>query len=594
MRKFNPALNRFFLLLCLLLSACSSVSPQSPAATSAPTSTDIPVTPTVAPPQASPTPGVTAQAVEGIPTTATPEPFQPGGLSAPDCSSGGLLRSIEAPEQYVVRFNLCYPDPAFLAKIARPNFGIYPREWLEQTGGGGQGSLLLEKPVGAGPYQVEEWRREAELVFTAFPGYWGEQKARTPTLIFRWGDDPSQRLLELQAGIVDAMDNPASYEYSFVEADPNLELVFRPPTNTLYLGFNSRAAPFDEERIRRAIALALDREKIIAKLFPPGTVAATHFTPCLIPNGCAGQDWYEFNPTRARELLTEVGYTSAFATKLTYQDVVQAYLPQPGLVAEEIKAELNKYLGINVTLEALAPEEFERALSQGQISGLHLSGWYMDYPDVTNFLDTHLGGRRTNQFGTTFDEILVALQGGTLILGDDLRQPYYETANNLIRELVPLAPIAQVPSAAAFKKQVQGMQISPLGLENFSTMEIPGQDTLIWSQGDEPRSLYCADEQDSDSLRACAQVTETLYRYQAGGAGVEPALAENCQPSSDLMTWTCQLRRNVLFHDGTFLDAGDVVMSFIVQWDASHPLHRGNTGEFWYWRSIWGAFLNAP
>lgn len=571
----------------LLISACSGnpLAASGPSPTSPLAATDTPQ-PTLLPTETS-TPAPTSN----LPPAAPTEVFQPGGVSAPDCSYGGLIRSIEAPEQFTVIFTLCAPDPAFLTKIARPNFAIQPKEWLEVTGGGGQ---LLEKPIGTGPYQLADWKRGSELIFSAFPAYWGPTRARTPQLIFRWDHDPSQRLLELQAGIVDAMDNPAAYEYEFVESDPNLTLVFRPPANTLYLGFDSSQPPFNEERVRRAVALALDRQKIIEKYFPPGTQLALFFTPCEVPNGCVGQEWYSFDPVQAKALLTEVGYTFPFSTRLTYQDVVHAYLPQPGLVAEEIKAQLNKYLGINVTLEVLDPESFEQALNTGQLPGMHLAGWYMDYPDVTNFLDFHLGSRRSGQFGTTFEDILNALQGGASVFGDEQRRPYYEQANNLIREQVPLIPLAHVSSAAAFKKQIEGIAVSSLGLESFAGMAIAGQDSLIWIQNDEPRSLYCADELDSDSLRACAQILEGLYRYRSDGFGVEPALAESCQPNADLTVWTCRLRQNVQFHDGSWLDAGDVVMSFVVQWDAAHPLHQGRDGNFRYWKLIWGDFLNAP
>ena len=96
------------------------------------------------------------------------------------------------------------------------------------------------------------------------------------------------------------------------------------------------------------------------------------------------------------------------------------------------------------------------------------------------------------------------------------------------------------------------------------------------------------------SLRACVQVVETLYRFQAGSTLVEPALAERCEPNTELTTWTCTLRQDVKFHDGTFLDANDVVLSLLVQWDAAHPLHKGRTGAFAYFKSFWGNFLNAP
>ncbi len=107
-------------------------------------------------------------------------------------------------------------------------------------------------------------------------------------------------------------------------------------------------------------------------------------------------------------------------------------------------------------------------------------------------------------------------------------------------------------------------------------------------------SLYCADEVDVGSLRACAQMAESLFAPGASDGSLVPALAETCVPDTNLTTWTCTLRAGVTFHDGSRLDAGDVVLSFAVQWDAEHPLHRGRTGEFQAFLDRFRGFLNPP
>ena len=74
-----------------------------------------------------------------------------------------------------------------------------------------------------------------------------------------------------------------------------------------------------------------------------------------------------------------------------------------------------------------------------------------------------------------------------------------------------------------------------------------------------------------------------------------PGLAKICAPNEDLTEWTCELRQGVRFHDGTFLDANDVVSSFWVQWDASHPFRQGNADQGYpYFHGYWGEYLNAP
>jgi peptide/nickel transport system substrate-binding protein len=157
-----------------------------------------------------------------------------------------------------------------------------------------------------------------------------------------------------------------------------------------------------------------------------------------------------------------------------------------------------------------------------------------------------------------------------------------------------MVPVAHGGSGVAYKSTVSGGFASPLGNEEMYVMSVPGQDTFVWMQNAEPISLYCPDETDGESLRACEQVTESLLGFEIGGTAVTPKLAEKCEANADLTEWTCTLRKNVKFHNGFTLDAGDVVASFNTQWDAASPLHKGNTGAFTYWNALFGQFLNAP
>ena len=82
---------------------------------------------------------------------------------------------------------------------------------------------------------------------------------------------------------------------------------------------------------------------------------------------------------------------------------------------------------------------------------------------------------------------------------------------------------------------------------------------------------------------------------KVGGTEVQPGLAETYEANADLTEWTFHLRKDVKFSDGTPMDANDVVETFVVQWDASNPLHKGNTGVFQYWKDFFGPkALNQP
>ena len=577
---------KLFALLSLLVLASVVLAACGPAATEAPAATEEPAAPpaTEAPATAAP--------------TEAPVAYEGMKIEAPNCDYGGEFKSIEAIDANTVKITLCVPDPAFPSKIAFTSFGIQPSEYLESTGGNG---ALLEKPIGTGPYMVDSWERGNQLVFKANANYWGE-KAKTDTLVFRWGTESAQRLLELQSGTVGAIDNVGPDDFDTVRGDPNLSLITRPALNIMYIGFNNNPQidgfdnstnPLANEKVRQAIAMGIDRERIVKNFYPEGSEVASHFTPCSIPNGCAGEEWYTFDAAAAKALLAEAGYPDGFETVLNYRDVVRGYLPDPNVVAQDIQAQLKENLNITVKIEVMESGAFLDAADSGQLAGLHLLGWGADYPDMTNFVGYHFGAGSSKQFGDKFEDITSNLDQGAQLASDADRAPFYEAANNAIKTHVPMIPVAHGGSALGFKAGIDGAHTSPIGNEYFAVMS-NGTDTFVWMQNAEPISLYCADETDGESLRACLQVTESLLAYEVGGVGVIPGLAESYEASADLKEWTFKLRPGVTFHDGSTLDANDVVVSLGLQWDAANPLHTGNTGAFSYWSGLFGAFLNAP
>ncbi len=580
---------RYFWLTSLLLIAvlslvsCAGAQPAAPAAPA----TEAPAAPATEAP-AAPATEVPA-ATEEAPATEAPAATEEAAATADECAYGGEIKSIEAVDDLTVKFNLCAPDVAFPSKVAFSAFQIHSSEYLEQTGGGGD---LVEKPIGTGPYQLVEWKKGDTMTFKRFEGYWGEP-AKTENLVFRWSAEGAQRLLELQSGSVDGIDNPTPDDFEMITSDNNLKLYPRPALNVFYIGFNRDFAPFDNEQVRQALAIGIDRQRIVDNFYPAGSEVASHFTPCAIPGGCDGPEWPAYDLEKAKAMLAEAGFADGFETTITYRDVVRGYLPEPGVVAQDIQAQL-KDLGITAEIVVMESGAFIDAANAGQVEGIHLLGWGADYPDQTNFMDYHFGAGASPQFGAGFEDIHKVLKQAGSLADQAERNKLYGQANELLIQHVPMIPVAHGGSATAFKATAEGAHASPLTNERFSVVEIPGQDTLVWMQNAEPIGLYCADETDGESLRACEQVNEPLLNYEVGGTAVEPALAESYEANKDLTEWTFKLRSGVKFHDGSELDAQDVIASYTVQWDAASPLHKGRVGDFAYFSALFGAFKNAP
>jgi peptide/nickel transport system substrate-binding protein len=516
-------------------------------------------------------------------------PFEPMSYAAENCDYGGEFSSIEAVDEKTVKFTLCYPDPALPSKAAFSAFGINDAGYLEATGGGGE---LVEKPNGTGPYRLVEWRRGDQIIFERNENYWGEP-AIAQTLVFRWSAESAQRLVELQSGTVDGIDNPGPDDFAAIEDEPNLQLALRSGTNIFYLGMNNNFPPFDNERVRQAFAMAIDRDRIVDNFYPPASSVASQFMPPAIFGYSEGQEWYEYNPEEARRILEEEGVLPGFQTTISYRDVVRGYLPNPGVVAQDIQAQLAD-IGIQATINVMESGAFLDAADRGEIDGFHMLGWGADYPDATNFLDFHFGPGSSDQFGEGFPDIWEQLQEGATKSTAEERQPFYDAANELIKQHVPMIPIAHGGNGAAFLADVEGAYASDIGAEQFALMNPGGRDAFVWMQNGEPPGLYCADESDGEALRACEQVLQSLLAYEPGTGDVIPSLATEWTANEDLTEWTFTLRDGVTFHDGATFDANDVVLSYVVQWDASHPLHVGRDGSFTYFPGLFGQFVNAP
>lgn len=507
-------------------------------------------------------------------------------FAAPDCDYGGEIFAVEAVDALTVQFTLCEPDSAFASKMAFGAFAIHSSEYLQATGGTGD---LLTKPVGTGPYALASWTPGTEIVLQRNENYWGPP-AFEPRLVIRWNEYVNERYAALQAGEVDGIDNPGREEFELIRGDPNLVLYPRPSTTIFYLGINNRFPPFDNLLVRQALAHAIDKDRIVELYYPEGSTPADQFMPPTIFGYTPEVRTRNYDPQRAQGLLAQSGVTLPIRVELSYRNVPRGYLPDPVPVAIEIQRQL-RAIGVEVVLNEMESGTFLDASTVGDLP-LFLLGWLPDYPDATNFLDFHFGSSASDSMGDKFPEITEPLLQAARLVDPDERYPLYVQANTAIYELAPMIPIAYGGSATAFRATVAGAHSSPLSFEYLAVMNDQADDELIFMQNAEPISLYCADELDGESFRVCNQINEALLSFSIAGAAVVPALATSFETSEDGKIWTFHLREGVTFHDGSTFDANDVVLSFVVQWDAAHPLHIGREGTFTYFSTYFRAFLN--
>ena len=563
--------NLFYVMLSVILLLSFGLTACQPAATEA----------------AQPTEAVATEApVEAA--AEAPAAFEPWKVEAPNCDYGGEFKSIESVDEYTVTFTLCAPDAAFAAKVPIPAFYIQDKDFLDANNG--DSMRMNATPNGTGPYMLKEWVQGDHITFEANPNYWGDP-AKTKTLVFRWSAEPSQRLLEIQSGTVDGIDNPTPDDFAAIEADTNLALLPRSGLNMGYIGFNNTIAPFDNVKVRQAFAMAIDRQRIVDNYYPKGTLVANGvLSPLITPGTSPDIPWYEYDPEAAKALLAEAGYADGLEVTLSYRNVARTYMPLPDKVAQEVQGQLAE-IGVTVKINQMESTAFLDSVTSGK-EGLYLLGGNMDYPDPADTFNYNFGNPTKVSFGTVdqalYDEVIAAAR----LSDPDQRQAHYQVANQMIKDTIPLIPLAHGTSATVFRTNVEGAHASPLNKEVFSVMS-NGTDQLVWMQGAEPAVLVCPDETDDETNRACSQIYQPLLMFAPGTAELIPALAVEWEANEDATVWTFTLRQGVQFHNGATLDANDVVATFVSQWDAQSPNHVGRTGSFEYFGALFGNFINA-
>ena len=324
-----------------------------------------------------------------------------------------------------------------------------------------------------------------------------------------------------------------------------------------------------------------------------GSTTATHVTPCDIEGGCGGRDWYGFNAPAAAAALAAAGFDLSSTIPLHIPDQPVPGLPDPAGLAAAMADQLKTNLGLDVRVDPGPVKDYQDALATGKLDGFYLGGVASSIADPAAFLSPLFGkGVKTTAAGRTPNATRAIADAGKTA-DPAARAEAFARANEAIRDAASLVPLAHPGSVAAFRSDVTGVVTSPIGLDPLGSFTPGDRSQIVFMQATEPDGAYCGDQATGDAYRLCGLVQEGLYGFQPGTMIVEPRLATRCEPNTDATVWTCRLHGGVKDSDGARIDAGDVLASFVAQWDRSQPLRKGSDAPFSAWDELFGGTIGG-
>lgn len=388
-------------------------------------------------------------------------------MSMPD-----LLKDIVKVDDHTVKFVLTRPEAPMIANLAMDFASIQSKEYADQLLEAGTPELLNQKPIGTGPFQFVNYQKDAVIRYKANPDYW-EGKAAIDDLVFAITPDASVRYQKLKAGECHVMPYPNPADLEAMKADESINLLQQEVLDVGYLAYNTKVAPFDNPRVRKALNMAVDKDAIIDVVFQgAGKVAKNPIPPTMWSYNEAVED-DPYDPEAAKKILEEEGVTD-LSMKIWAMPVQRPYNPNARRMAQLIQSDLAK-VGVDSEVVSYEWGEYlERSKAEDR-DGAVLLGWTGDNGDPDNFLATLLscdGVGSANRAQWCYEPFEEIIQKAKVATDKAERTKLYEEAQVIFKEQAPWNTIAHSTVYKPVRKEVTGFKIDPLGSHNFYGVDI--------------------------------------------------------------------------------------------------------------------------
>jgi dipeptide transport system substrate-binding protein len=394
------------------------------------------------------------------------EYFQGSGLPE-------LIKSVEKVDDLTVRFALNQPDATFAPLLSQDFAVVMSAEYADKMMQAGTPEQFDLNPVGTGPFQLVDYRRDAVIRYKAHPDYWAG-KAPLDNLVFAITPDASVRWQKVRAGECHLTLQPNPADLPAMGEDASVNLMSREGLNVGYLGYNTERKPFDDPRVRKALNMAINKQAIIDAVFQgAGTVAKNPMPPTIWGYNDEVED-DPYDPEAAKKLLAEAGVAD-LKTNVWAMPVTRPYNPNARRMAELIQADW-KAVGVDAEIVSYEWGEYLKRTKEGEHDSV-LLGWTADIADPDNFLGVLLGcdgvgnTNRARWCHKPFDDLIKQAKRTT---DQAERTKLYMEAQEIFKDQAPWATIAHSVVYQPVRKEVVDFRIDPFGGNIFYGVDLEG------------------------------------------------------------------------------------------------------------------------
>ena len=384
------------------------------------------------------------------------------------------IESVKALNPHTVQITLFKPDASILSHLASQYAIIFSQEYAVQLNADDNLVQLDLLPVGTGPYKVKNYFRNQYVRLEKNEDYW-KKDAKIKNIIIDLSTDRTGRLVKFFNGECQIASYPEVSQLGLLkENDKRYYVKSAEGMNLAYLAFNFQNDVIQDEQVRRAIAQAINRQRIIKTIYHNTATVANNIIPNISwASSVNTPDFaYDFNPSEAKKVLQD----KQLHLNMWVLNEEQVYNPAPLKTAELIKEDLNN-VGVNVTIRSVTRTFLIDQLNKkSENYDMILTGWLAGNLDPDSFMRPILSCNAASEMTNLsnwcdedFDQLMdKALDSPNLWE----RAHVYNQAQELILSKLPIVPLANMKRVLVVNSRVRHIEMNPFGSLNFSTLSL--------------------------------------------------------------------------------------------------------------------------